>query len=253
MTTLDPRLYATVPPAEAIAYLRDKVDIPTDGWHEFPDYYQDAAFTVAGAKGALLSQIHNAVNRAISEGQTLAEFSKRFRQIAEGWVGNKPRRAQIIYQTNIRMAYAAGRYAHQLDPAVLKVQPYLQYVHSDAQVPRPHHKALDGKVFRATEIPFAVPNGFGCGCRYVSLTEEEVAAEGLEISNLKRGDLIDTEQGKMALEPDKGFDYIPGRTSPETRYNLLLEAASKMPPAIADYVRQQANQILQRGKTDGTD
>jgi len=57
----------------------------------------------------------------------------------------------------------------------------------------------------------------------------------------------------MALEPDKGFDYIPGRTSPETRYSLLLEAASKMPPAIADYVRQQANQILQRGKSDGTD
>jgi len=166
VTTLDPRLYATVPPAEAIAYLRDKVDIPTDGWHEFPDYYQDAAFTVAGAKGALLSQIHNAVNRAISEGQTLAEFSKRFREIAEGWVGNKPRRAQIIYQTNIRMAYAAGRYAHQLDPKVLKIQPYLQFIHSDAQVPRPHHKALDGKVFRATEIPFAVPNGFGQGNRW---------------------------------------------------------------------------------------
>jgi len=251
MTKLDPRLYATVPPEEAIAYLRDKVDIPTDGWHEFPDYYQDAAFTVAGAKGALLSQIHNAVSQAISEGQTLEEFSKRFRQIAEGWVGNTPRRAQIIYQTNMRMAYAAGRYAHQLDPEVVKLQPYLQYVHSDAQVPRPLHKALDGKVFRATEIPFAVPNGFGCGCRYVSLTEEEVAAQGLEISNLKRGDILQTEQGKMVLEPEKGFDYIPGRSSPELRYQLLLAAASQMPPAIAEYVQRQSQQILQKGKTNG--
>jgi hypothetical protein len=123
------------------------------------------------------------------------------------------------------MAQAAGRYARQLDPVIMKQRPYLQFIHSDADIPRPHHKALDGMVFRADQIPFPVPNGFGCGCRYVSLSEDDLREQGLTVSNLKRGDTV----GTVKLEPDPGFDYIPGQTSVERRTQLLKDAVSRLP------------------------
>lgn len=199
-------MYENLPFPEAIAYLRDKISLPTERWDDFSGAEHDAAFTVAGVKSSMLGDIRSGVERAIAEGRRPDEFRKDFERITGDWVSGW--RANIVLETNFRQAYAAGRYTYQLDPEVLKLQPYLQWVHGDTRNPRPAHLALDGKVFRADKLPMYPPCGFGCACRTISLTAKQVEARGLSVSDLKRGDEING----VRIEPDKGFDFIPGQS-----------------------------------------
>lgn len=251
MSDLDPDRYQRVRPTDAIAYLEQKVSLPSEGWRDYEDMEHDAVFVVAGAKGAILTEIRNLVERTLDEGGGLDDFRRGFDGISQRWAheGGKDWRARLIWMTNASQAYAAGRYAHQLDPEVLQVQPYLQFIHSDHANFRPHHKALDGKVFRANELPFYPPNGFGCGCRTVSVSDRQVKTEGLEISNLRRGDVVEVEDYKgrlvrATLEPDQGFDAIPGRATLEQRVEMLQAAVDRMPPQIARYVTQDVRQQM---------
>jgi uncharacterized protein with gpF-like domain len=138
---------------EAIEYFAQKTNLDTDSWIEGQGIVQDAAFTVAAAKGQLLQDIRDAVARGQSEGQSVQEFLKTFDAIADrysdNWElkGDKAWRGQLIYEQNIRNAYQAGRYAQMTQPDVLKLRPYWQWKHGDSRVPRPAHFALDNKVF----------------------------------------------------------------------------------------------------------
>lgn len=227
--------YSTVPFAEAIAYLAQKVSIPSPG--TALDAEHDSAFVVAGAKGSLLADIRSITKRGITEGWTLDKFKAKFNVVADGWSGNKDWRAQIIYQTNLRMAYAAGRYSYQLAPDTIKAFPYLEFVHSDHTNFRPLHKALDGKVFRADKIPLAVPNGFGCGCRWISLDEEMLGDR--TISTLERGDEIEG----IPVEPEPGFDYTPGQSSAKTRKDMIDNIIKRLPPKEANWVREEIKRV----------
>ncbi len=102
-------------------------------------------FAVAGAKGALLNDLREAVDRAIAEGITLEVFRKTFDQVVatRGWSyqGDRDWRSNIIYSTNLRTAYGAGRF-EQLQ-AVKSRRPYWQWRHGGSRHPRPLHLAMD--------------------------------------------------------------------------------------------------------------
>ncbi len=93
----------------------------------------------------------------------------------------RPRLAsQVIYRTNLRTSYAAGRYA-QLQ-AVKATRPYWGYHHSDAvEHPREQHLAWDGLIIHAdnpwwqTHYP---PSGFGCECGVTAYSLDEILAMG---------------------------------------------------------------------------
>jgi len=245
--------YRRMPFPEAIDYLRQKIAIPTERWDDIRESEHDAAFIVAGAKGSLLTDLQRAVNRAIADGQGVEQFTETFKQISQNWVhrGDKDWRARIIYQTNMRMAYAAGRYQYQLDPDVLRLQPYLQYLHGGSQDPRPAHIALHERVFPARELPFYPPNGFGCSCRTVSLSERDLERLGLEVSRFRRGDLVPYElpngqKGEALVQPDRGFDYVPGQTRAEERQRMIEAVIARLEPEQAQWVRQEVAQINQR-------
>lgn len=231
---LDPR-YRRIPFAAALDFLRGKITLDTDRYDDTRDDEADAFFTVAGAKGSLLSEIRSAVEDAIERGQRPADFRQRFAEIAEGWSGNNDWRADLIYRTNLRTAYARGREEYQLDPDVLKIQPYLQFVHSDAVVPRPHHQALDGQVFEAEAVPFALPNGYGCGCRYVSLSPRDLTREGLSVSSVTRGDIV----GGVPLVPEPGWDRMPGAARGDRRQELVQRVIDRSPEPIAKAIKAE--------------
>lgn len=236
---------------EAIAYLRQKISIATDKWDDVTDSEIDAAFTVAGAKGALLNDIRAAVESAIAEGKRIEDFRDEFDSIVErrGWSprGGKDWRARLIYSQNLATSYAAGRYTYQLDPGVLEVQPYLQYIHGDSRAPRPAHLALDGKIFRANELPFYPPAGFGCSCRTISLSEKEV--QGKEISEIKQGDVInykdDREVTREAIiQPDKGFNFRPEMPSDQRRQDSIANILQRSSPAIRRAIEKELDSIV---------
>lgn len=144
------------------------------------------AFTVAGAmKADLLADLHEAVRKAVVDGGTIQDFRKDFDRIVErhgwhGWTGEGTKlgeawRTRVIYQTNTRKAYSAGRYAQLTDPEMLAVRPYWRWVHSGlAKDPRPEHLAWHGMTLRhddafwQTHFPPRIPPDYGCSCRIVA-------------------------------------------------------------------------------------
>lgn len=219
-----------LPFEKAIRYFRQKANVTTKKWTDVYAASHSRMFMVAGAAtDALVEDLRRAVDKAIAQGTTLAEFRKDFDEIVarNGWTGWKGEgsaagrawRTQIIFDTNLRTAYAAGRYAEMTEPETLEFFPYWQYHHSGSLHPRPEHLSWDGLVLRADD-PFwqtnYPPNGWRCGCYVTPVSEGGLKRQG------KRGpdnapDLPRVAQdvgGKRIQVPkgvDPGFEYNPGR------------------------------------------
>lgn len=235
--------YLRLPFAAALDFFRSKITLGTDRWDDLTDDEYDAFFTVAGAKGSLLSEIRAAVDDAITQGLRPSEFRERFNQIADGWVGQSDWRADLIYRTNLRTAYGRGRDEQQQDPEVRRLQPYLQFQHSDNANARPHHLALDGQIFLTDQVPFALPNGFNCGCRYTSLSQRQFERLGGNLSTLTRGSstsvtLPNGQQVTATIAPEPGWDRMPGASRGAQRQAAIDRVTARMAPAIAIAVQQ---------------
>jgi hypothetical protein len=215
-----------LPFAEAIDYLRQKTNVTSTGWTDVWQKANAKGFTVAGATTeALVEDFRREVDRALSQGTTLDEFRKGFDGIVEkhGWAhtGRPGWRSRVIYETNLSMAYSAGRYKQQTQAETLAAFPYWQYVHSGARHPRKQHLAWNGMVLAATD-PFwdwaYPPNGWGCGCRVRPVSESGLKRQGrtgldqaperipTRTVNRRTGEVLHGSQGV-----DPGFDYNPGQ------------------------------------------
>ena len=222
-----------LPFQEAIDFLKGKVNLPTRRWDDLLRQAQVRAFTVAGiTRDDWLAEIRAAVEKARIEGTGFNDFQKTFNDFVDrtGWQFNargnteeerRAWRAAIIYKTNMRVSYMAGRYKQMTDPTVLKYRPYWQYKHSDAIHPRPMHLAWNGLVLSADDPWWNVhfpPNGWGCGCDVVGLSKRQLAALG------KSGpDKAPPSDGYQDTDPrtgqpeerypgvDRGWEYNPGK------------------------------------------
>jgi uncharacterized protein with gpF-like domain len=237
-----------LPFKEAIEYLAQKTNLDTDSWIEGQGIVQDAAFTVAGAKGQVLQDIRDAVTLAIEQGISIADFAKQFDAIADRYVnnwslkGDRAWRGQLIYEQNLRNAYAAGRYKQMTEPETLKRRPYWQWRHGGTRDPRPAHIAMDRRVFPADSLPFHPPSGFGCKCQVFSLSQRDVDREGLTVERLQLGQDLeytdDTGRSRtVKLQPDKGFEYKPGST--QARRDAAI---AKLDPDLQKAVKKEVEQ-----------
>jgi len=218
-------IYGGRPFDEAIAYFRDKLSMRTERWDDLWKQMHTKAFTVAGAMDEeLLEDLRSAVDKAIAEGTTLAEFRDDFDAAVKafGWVykGGRNWRSKVIYDTNLRCAYQAGRYRQMSDPDVTALRPYWQYRHGDSVTPRKQHLAWDGLILRHdnpwwdTHYP---PNGWGCKCRVVTLSERDMVRLGKTAPDkapaIEYRGWTDRE-GKIHQAPlgiDPGWDYNVGQ------------------------------------------
>ena len=207
---------------EQVAFFRGKLGnlVPTQSWRDLMREAHDRAFMVAGAaKADLLADLAAAVDRAISDGESLDAFRRRFSEIVQkhgwhGWTGEDSKdgtnwRTRVIYSTNISTSYAAGRLAQ------LKHFPLWVYRHSGAEHPRLQHKAWDGMTLPA-DHPFwqthYPPNGWGCGCRVAGASSRDAAARlGGDPDYDAPPAGWDARDGKGRLPGiDEGWDYMPG-------------------------------------------
>lgn len=238
-------------PEDAVRWFERKGDVLSWDW---PDVWREAnvhAFTVAKATSIdVLSAIRKQVSLAIGEGKTFADFKKALRPQLEdlGWWGQKEvldgdtgeltkvqlgsaRRLRTIYQTNVQTAYMAGRYTRLVGNAA--VQPYWRYVAVMDGRTRPAHAALNGKVWRWDDPIWEViwpPNGWGCRCRVVALTQAAfeqlgvplesgadaivehqvpITRDGVKVS-VKGVRYLDERGKEKVFWPDPGWDYNPG-------------------------------------------
>lgn len=231
--------WTKLPFREAIAFFREKQNVDTDSWRDVMGTEYDAVFAVAGAKGALLNDLREAVDRAIAEGITLEAFRKTFDQVVatRGWSyqGDLDWRTNIIYQTNLRTAYGAGRF-EQLQQ-VKSRRPYWQWRHGGSRHPRPLHLAMDGRVFSADD-PFwgglFPPCGYGCKCTVFALGDRDLARDDLKVEAAPK--LGSTFAGEK-VAPDAGWTGRSGVTTPEQKAQLLEQVTQRLHPSIAAQVR----------------
>ena len=232
------------PFSRQIDFFRKKLNVPTARWDDIRKTAHDRAFVVAGAQKAdLLSDLHRTLIDHMKEGKSIDDFRRSFRDIVErhgwhGWTGEgTPKgeawRTRVIYETNLRTSYAAGRYAQLTDPGLRAAAPYWQYIHSGHERFRPQHKAWGEAAltlrhdhpFWQTHYP---PNGWGCGCTVTAV----VAPDKDSATSPPEGwDVIDPKTG----EPpgiDKGWSYAPGAHTDTALRQMVQDKLITYPPAI---------------------
>jgi len=220
--------YLSLPFDEAIAFFRDKVSLPTKRWDDLWRGMHSRAFVVAGAMQTdLLDDLREAVDKAISQGKTLAQFRKDFDVIIAkyGWqyTGDRAWRTAVIYDTNLSVAYSVGRYQGMTEDAVLAVRPWWKYLPSSSAVRRQEHVQWYGLVLRHddpwwnTHYP---PNGWGCKCGVMTMSDREYqrTKDSLRTEAPEEGtyEYVNKNTGEVSQVPrgiDPGWDYNPGKSA----------------------------------------
>ncbi|MBN1830283.1 MAG: phage head morphogenesis protein [Deltaproteobacteria bacterium] len=215
-----------LPFQEAADYFGDRVPMTPEQFAALAADARTTAFMVSGvARMDLCVGIHDAILKAIEEGETLAEFQDRVDDIfaAQGFIASEEGlgawRLETIFRTNIQTAYNVGRYRQLVD---LKDRfPYWEYDAVNDSNTRPEHAALDGKVFPA-DSPFwdtwYPPNGFNCRCGVLPIHKYAAEEENLTIETEdptgKLIEPIDAAGNRLParlLIPDPGFSRNPAK------------------------------------------
>lgn len=241
-----------LPPREAIRYVAEQANLGTDRWDDIWKGAHTRSFIVAGVQADdMLATIRAARDKAVRDGTTLAEFRRDLKPLLGrlGWEARGKSyvawRTRLIYETNLRSAYAAGQYEQQTDPEVLALLPVWKYRHSGAKDPRPEHVRWDGLILRHDDAWWNThypPNGWGCGCWVEPMTAAAAEAEGgvRQAPEILRRAWRDPVSGRTDMVPigiDPGWDYNVGA---EWRNNRDLPGSSTpippdWPPPAPDF------------------
>lgn len=245
-------------PREAVAYMqgRDRVRLTydwTELWHDEHAYQ----FTVSRlARADLLDALRQGIERSVGGELTRRDWMRDAKALLKdaGWWGEQrligpdggervtvfnPRRLELVYDVNTRMAYAAGRW--ERIQAAKQSHPYLRYVTRADERVRASHRAWHNVTLPVddpwwnTHYP---PNGWRCRCTAVQLRAREVEGN----PNLKRQapdePLVEWKNprtGEVVAVPaniDPGFAYNVGEA--RMRWKGLLDAVAgrivRLPP-----------------------
>lgn len=264
-------------PAEAVKLFRNKGLQDTFAWQDMLGGLHDREFTIAKMMDLdLLSDVHDLLSRLIEEGPTQKRFIDELKPelMRRGWWGRAEmadpatgeirnvqlgsvRRLQLIYDTNMRTAYAAGQWERiQRNAATM---PYVMYVHLDGQTnPRPLHEKWGGTILRWDDpwwATHATPNGWKCHCTVRALSWRDLARYGksgpdaapddgtYEWTNPRTDQVI---QVPMGIDP--GWGYAPGASlRAEKTVELAREKTQHAPPefraAMIEWLDERSRQL----------
>lgn len=213
----------------------------TFNWWDVWQAEHAGAFMVSGiAQRDLLQLIRDMVEEALTNGTSFKDFAAALEPelVQRGWWGDVPitdpvtgeqritrfnrARLELIYDTNMRQSYAAGRW--QAAVRSRRRRPYLLYRTMRDERVRISHRPWDGIALPIddpwwqTHYP---PNGWRCRCRAISMSEEDLrryVADGFDIKReappVQMVEYVDRRTGERATVPagiDPGFAYNPGQ------------------------------------------
>jgi hypothetical protein len=243
--------YGSLPFKEQIAFFRQKLNVPTRAFTDVMGDAHDTSFMVAGAyKADLLTDLRGAVQDAAVDGGGLNQFRKDFDSIVErhGWSykGGRNWRTRVIYETNMRASYMAGRYIQLTDPEALQTMPYWEYHHDPlVKEPRAEHLAWDGLVLPAddpwwdTHFP---PNDYGCMCTVYPRSEHDLERMGKAapddappVRYVERTVGASGPSPRTVMVPEgigPGWDYPPGKSVAQHVRELVTDKLATWPSDI---------------------
>lgn len=245
-----------VAPRDAIAaFDKRKLLQPSFHWLDVFQEEHARAFTVAGVqKLDLLQVFRDELDRKFAEAGTLADFRKAMRPelVKRGWWGDVEitdpgsgeirtttfdnRRLKLIYDTNVRQSYAAGRWARI--EANKARQPFVIYKTMDDAYVRAQHRPWHNLVL-PVDHPFwnqhYPPCDWGCRCHAFALSEggiEKLKKSGqklrFEAPPEQLVPFVNPRTGEVAAVPRgvaPAFAYNPGKVRDASLYEMLLRKA----------------------------
>lgn len=178
-------------PRRALDYIKNKSLRPAFSYKDVWNEEHATAFTVAKAMQLdVLSDLKNAVEKAIEGGTTFEQFKKELKPtlMRKGWWGRKEmtdpptgrtvdaqlgsdRRLRTIYQTNLRSAYQKGQYDRTMES---DAHPYLMYRIGASVRHREQHLKWNNLILPKDDPlwnSIFPPNGYGCKCHTVAVTQ----------------------------------------------------------------------------------
>lgn len=203
---LQPIVAEPVAPSEAIEFFRSKGLAPADQRFDYRDYWRAQharGFVVAKAmEGDVLKTIRAAVDRALAEGRTLAQFREELEPELRrlGWWGvqdrvdpvtgswervrlGSPNRLRVIFDTNLKTSWAAGRWMRI--QRTKRTFPYLRYQQIQRPTKRETHEPYHDLILPVDHplwLSIFPPNGYLCGCIVRQLSESAMRRQGLSVT-----------------------------------------------------------------------
>jgi len=255
--------FPSIPDEDALTALKRRgLNFVSSGhWTELWQQAHQTAFTVAQSAGFdILKDIHAALLKAMSQGQTFREFRQELTPLLQrrGWWGQdtridpltgevravtlgSPRRLQTIFDVNLRVSAAQGDWHHQ--QAVRHARPYLRYTALLDNRTRPQHR-LWHNVILPQEHPWwdshYPPNGWRCRCKVMSVSREDLETEGWQVTANPPDEgmvpWLNPRTGEALIQPrgiDPGWAYHPGRTDAAAHTaRLAMDKLADLPPRL---------------------
>ena len=269
-----------LPPAEAMAFMDGRqLTADTYHWHDLWRDEHQRAFTVSRlARGDLLEALQASLAKSVAGDLSRRDWIKSTEQLLKnaGWWGTTevtdPRtgemlktrfnhaRLQLIFDTNVRQAAAAGQWQRMLRNQ--RTHPFARYVAMDDDRTRPQHRSWHNVTLPLDDPWWSThrpPNGYRCRCRMIGVTQREydqgevLDRPGAETD--RKAPIVRAPRAKTAppealrdwrnpatgaIEKipdgiDPGFDYNPGTTGRSQAFEAMVQAKlARMLPAVAE-------------------
>jgi hypothetical protein len=164
--------------------------VPIRHWNDLGAEEHARAFAVARTMGqGVIDDLYQGFYAVVAEGGTEVDFVEEVTPILrrKGWLADRPSgqveaRLRLIYDTNLRLARASGRWTryHSARSAL----PYLRGVTGrDERVRRPPKAASDHRAWEGIILPIDhpfwtrwwPPLGFRCRCNVIQMTRSQLA------------------------------------------------------------------------------
>jgi len=246
------------PDPRAVAFLEGKGLERSWRW---PSMWQEEhayAFTLAGVHRLdVLAAGRELVTQAIADGQTLEQFRTGFEERLKGlgFAGpqtvdafeegprkvnlSAPWRTKVIYDTNVRQAYAASEWQAIEDTAA--DFPALKYKHTPQLHPRLNHLAWDNLVLPVTHAFWKTnfpPNGWYCKCFTLQVSVHELSSGAEALSSEEQlqntGWVADPARWPEWRHKETGrVDRAPEGVAPGFAYNAGLERRANLGELLA--------------------
>lgn len=272
-----------LPAAEAMAFMDGRqLTAETYHWYDLWRDEHQRAFTVSRlARGDLLEALQASLVKSVGGDLSRRDWIRSTEQLLKnaGWWGTTevtdPRtgellktrfnhaRLQLIFDTNVRQAAAAGQWQRMLRNR--RTHPFARYVAMDDERTRPQHRAWHNVTLPLDDPWWAThrpPNGFRCRCRVMGVTQREYdAGEVLDrpgAETERDAPIVSTPMVKSAPPDalrdwrnpatgavekipdgiDPGFDYNPGTTGRSAAFEAMVQAKlGKLTPAVSEAAR----------------